>query len=143
MTGAQVGVFNDVFGINTDYTTVTPLDNQTQSRIMILTRLQALVSAQAGDHVRTAPGLDGKLETPFAPVDQSSWHVRVLRHGLLKHIVHSLVPPWLCRPQAETLSTSLPISCDVLTRTCAANQLSTPTIPVFVPITSDILTVER
>lgn len=80
-TGAQADAFNVVFGIKTNFTAITPLDDQgrpftSSGSVSSSPNSTASDPANFGKcstpEIKFAVGLDGRKETAFAPVDQGS-----------------------------------------------------------------------
>ena len=77
MTGAQADSFNAVFGIQTDFAAITPLDNQGNPvRNTGSTSGPPYFGKCSTPEIKFAPGLDGKKETAFAPVDEGPFLTR-------------------------------------------------------------------
>ena len=100
--------FNKVFGLNTNFKAVTPIDNTgkpvggsgasnpgstTPNNVTALTN-SSTSGADFGScstpQIKFAAGLDGRKETAFVPVDQGSRHIPVLL-CLLMLMNHSIV----------------------------------------------------
>jgi len=82
-TGAQADAFNAVFGIKTNFSAITPLDNQgnpimnsglgsSSSNSSASSPQVAKFGKCSTPEIKFAPGLGGRKETAFAPVDQGS-----------------------------------------------------------------------
>ncbi|KAI0303720.1 hypothetical protein B0F90DRAFT_1626162 [Multifurca ochricompacta] len=124
-TGAQADAFNAVFGIRTNFTTITPFDDQgrpvdigaapspTASSVSSVPSSSPVSSSPASGassaadfgkcstpEIKFAVGLDGRKETAFAPMDQISYN-----HG-----------------SADNIGVITQFMCDALTNTCAASQ---------------------
>jgi len=105
--GAQADAFNAVFGITTNFSAITPLDDQ--GRPVTSSNSSSPNSSSSGTadfakcskpEIKFAVGLDNRKETAFAPVDTESYN-----HG-----------------SADNIGVITQFMCDALTNTCGANQ---------------------
>ena len=82
-TGTQADAFNAVFGIKTNFSAITALDDQgnpvTNSGPVSSSSSSSASTPQAANfgkcstpQIKFAAGLEGRKETAFAPVDQGS-----------------------------------------------------------------------
>lgn len=95
-TGAQADAFNGIFGITTNFSGITPLDDQGRPVTNygpISSDSGASGPANFGKcstpEIKFAAGLDGRKETAFAPVDQGSGPDAVFQRNLFTLIVQA------------------------------------------------------
>lgn len=82
-TGAQADAFNAGFGIKTNFSAITPLDDQ-GNPIVNSSRVSSSFNSSASSpqaanfgkcstpEIKFGPGLGGRIETAFAPFDRGS-----------------------------------------------------------------------
>lgn len=103
-TGAQADAFNAAFGITTNFSAITPLDDQGRPVNSSFSNSSSSGTADfakcSKPEIKFAVGLDGRKETAFAPVDPRSYN-----HG-----------------SADNIDVITQFMCDALTNTCGANQ---------------------